>query len=65
MRMMLLLGMFLLSGCVATISPVLTTQTITANKESCKNDGWKSLRKSSGESFKNQGDCVSYFASGK
>jgi len=33
------------------------------NKDQCKNDGWKSLTNAEGKAFKNQGDCVSYFAS--
>lgn len=28
----------------------------------CKKDGWKSMIDSSGSTFKNQGDCVSFFA---
>jgi hypothetical protein len=32
------------------------------NKDSCKKDGWKQFTSSPGP-FKNQGDCVSYFAS--
>jgi hypothetical protein len=32
------------------------------NKDQCKKDGW---RTSTAPVFKNQGDCVSYFASGK
>lgn len=31
------------------------------NKEQCKKDGWQNLQNSSGQSFKNQGQCVSYF----
>lgn len=31
-------------------------------KDSCKKDGWKNLQDANGNSFKNQGDCVSYFA---
>lgn len=34
------------------------------NKESCKKDGWMSLTDDEGNSFKNQGDCVSFFATG-
>ena len=32
-----------------------------SNKEQCKKDGWKDLKDSSGNAFKNQGQCVSYF----
>ena len=35
----------------------------TATKDSCKKGGWKDFTSSPGP-FKNQGDCVSYFASG-
>lgn len=31
-------------------------------KDSCKNNGWKTLQDANNKSFKNQGDCVSYFA---
>jgi len=30
----------------------------------CKNGGWQSLSDANGNAFKNQGDCVSFFASG-
>jgi hypothetical protein len=33
-----------------------------ANKDACKNNGWKTLQDSKGTSFKNQGDCVSFVA---
>ena len=33
-------------------------------KNSCKKGGWMTLQDASGNSFKNQGDCVSYFANG-
>jgi hypothetical protein len=33
------------------------------NKDSCKNGGWQQFTSSPGP-FKNQGDCVSYFATG-
>jgi hypothetical protein len=35
-----------------------------ASKDACKNDGWKTLTDSNGNSFKNQGDCVSFVATG-
>ena len=31
----------------------------------CKNDGWMTLARSDGSSFKNQGDCVSYAQNGR
>jgi len=30
----------------------------------CQKDGWKSQHRSNGSAFKNQGDCVSYAATG-
>ncbi|MFE4194832.1 discoidin domain-containing protein [Paenarthrobacter sp. NPDC056912] len=36
--------------------------TVSTGKEACKNDGWKT---SPSPVFKNQGQCVSYFAAGK
>jgi hypothetical protein len=38
---------------------------VATNKDACKNDGWRSLRRADGSSFKNQGDCVSYTNTGK
>lgn len=35
--------------------------TYPADKDACKNDGWKTF---TGKTFKNQGDCVSYVAAG-
>jgi len=37
-----------------------TWSTTLANKDACKDDGWKSVVDSQGRPFKNQGDCVSY-----
>jgi hypothetical protein len=34
------------------------------SKDDCKNDGWENLTDRNGTSFKNQGDCVSYVATG-
>jgi hypothetical protein len=31
-----------------------------ASKDACKKDGWKNLQDANGNSFKNQGQCVSY-----
>jgi hypothetical protein len=42
----------LLSGPIPVTSPT--------NKDQCKNDGWKTF----GTTFKNQGDCVSFVATG-
>jgi hypothetical protein len=38
---------------------------VATNKDACKNDGWKTLRRADGSAFKNQGDCVSYASNGK
>lgn len=38
---------------------------VPASKDACKDDGWKTLRRADGSSFKNQGDCVSYTQNGK
>jgi len=38
------------------------TITDTTTKEQCKNGGWMNLQDKNGKPFKNQGDCVSYFA---
>ena len=39
--------------------PVPTT------KDDCKNEGWRSLFRADGSSFKNQGDCIQYVNTGK
>ncbi len=36
---------------------------IPTNKHECKNGGWMTLADGSGNAFKNQGDCVSFFVS--
>jgi choice-of-anchor C domain-containing protein len=41
---------------------VTETAVTAATKDDCKNDGWKTMRDGQGNGFKNQGDCVSYFA---
>jgi hypothetical protein len=38
---------------------------IPQNKDDCKNGGWMHLRRDDGSSFKNQGDCIQYFNTGK
>jgi len=45
-----------INGTTYTFGPALT-------KDSCKNGGWQDFTSSPGP-FKNQGDCVSFFASG-
>ncbi len=34
----------------------------TSSSDMCKSGGWKTMTDNSGNAFKNQGDCVSYFA---
>jgi choice-of-anchor C domain-containing protein len=40
---------------------VVVTESI-PEKDDCKDGGWQSMIDNAGNSFKNQGDCVSYFA---
>jgi choice-of-anchor C domain-containing protein len=43
------------------IDNVVVTEDV-AMKDDCKNGGWESMIDTAGNSFKNQGDCVSFFA---
>jgi choice-of-anchor C domain-containing protein len=43
------------------IDAVAVTEFI-PGKDDCKNDGWQTMIDTAGNSFKNQGDCVSFFA---
>jgi hypothetical protein len=36
-----------------------------ASKDACKNGGWRTMTDQNGESFKNQGQCVSHFNRGR
>ena len=45
------------------IDAVAVTEVV-AEKDDCKNGGWESMLDTAGNSFKNQGDCVSFFATG-
>jgi hypothetical protein len=51
---------------VATVNSTTTYDfepyQVAASKEQCKKDGYKTLTDASGQSFKNQGDCVSFVA---
>lgn len=38
---------------------------VPTDKEQCKKGGWENLARPDGSPFKNQGDCVSFVASGK
>jgi hypothetical protein len=42
-----------------------TSCPVPANKDACKNGGWKFLFRLNGTEFKNQGDCVSYTQNSK
>ena len=44
------------NGTVYNFEPFL----VVSDKDQCKDDGWQNLRDASGNSFKNQGQCVSY-----
>jgi len=35
------------------------------NKDQCKNNSWKNLRRANNTTLKNHGDCVSYTNNGK
>src|SRR5581483_8089227 len=43
---------------------VVGSPTSPQSKNDCKNGGWQNLMGSNGQPFKNQGDCVSYNATG-
>jgi choice-of-anchor C domain-containing protein len=43
------------------IDAVVITESVPV-KDDCKDGGWQSMIDNAGNSFKNQGDCVSYFA---
>ena len=43
-------------------SATVTFQTVATAKDQCKDGGWETLVDSSGNAFKNQGDCVSFVA---
>lgn len=38
---------------------------VPANKDACKNNGWKALTRADFTPFKNQGDCIQYVNTGK
>ena len=45
-------------------SQIIGAPSTPATKDACKNGGWQNLQDASGKPFKNQGDCVSYVATG-
>ncbi len=38
---------------------------VPTDKDDCKNDGWRTLTRADGTTFRNQGDCVSYVNTGR
>ena len=48
----------------AAIDNVSVTETV-APGAGCKYSGWKAMVDKTGTSFRNQGDCVSYYATGE
>jgi hypothetical protein len=55
------------SACWAGYVPAakFTAYTVVTNKDQCKGDGWQSLSRAGGSSFKNQGDCIQYANTGR
>jgi choice-of-anchor C domain-containing protein len=51
-------------NCGPAIDKVVVTETV-ATAEQCKKGGWESMTDNLGTPFKNQGDCVSYYATGE
>ena len=46
------------------IDNIVITETLPTGAD-CKKDGWKTMVDKNNISFKNQGDCVSYYATGE
>jgi hypothetical protein len=38
---------------------------VPTNKDACKSNGWMTLTRPDGSSFKNQGDCIQFVNTGK
>jgi hypothetical protein len=55
------------SACWAGFIPAAQffATTVATTKQQCKNDGWQSLTRADGSSFKNQGDCIQYVNTGR
>ena len=67
-KILALLGLSLaLSSCALSVETtpltVSSPGTLTATKEDCKNEGWRNTQRHGGRVFKNQGQCVSFYAS--
>ena len=52
------------SDCGAALGDVSVAEIAAATGAQCKNGGWSSMHEPDGTTFKNQGDCVSYYATG-
>ncbi len=50
------------SNCGAALGDVTVAEIAAATGAQCKNGGWSSMHEPDGTAFKNQGDCVSYYA---
>ena len=48
----------------ASVTISYSTSNVPTSKNQCKNGGWQNLADNNGTPFKNQGDCVSYVATG-
>jgi dipeptidyl aminopeptidase/acylaminoacyl peptidase len=56
---------FLTQGAYPDWQPLPKPQVVPTSKEQCKKGGWQDFKDAEGERlFKNQGDCVSYVATG-
>jgi len=49
---------------ISVNNQIVGSSTSPLSKDDCKNNGWKNLVGANGQAFKNQGDCVSYQATG-
>ena len=49
------------SICGPALDDVTTTETVVGGAQ-CKSGGWKTMDDADGTPFKNQGDCVSFYA---
>jgi hypothetical protein len=56
-------------GCWTGFQPAFRIAALTinvpANANACKNNGWQTLTRADGSTFKNQGDCIQYVNTGK
>jgi len=49
------------SSCGPALDDVTTTESVVGGAQ-CKGGGWQTMRNADGDLFKNQGDCVSFYA---